>query len=136
MLNINITTIPQRCMDYDTLGDYKGHMRRRFIEIAELNDPRWEFLIGYHEMIEQQLALALGISEESIMVWDKEHPDADDPGSLPDCPYGTIHLFAERHEKELCEACGWSWEEYNAALDRHIDKSWPKDPYIKTGGLA
>lgn len=124
MLNITIATIPQKEQDYDTLGDYKGHARRRFIEVSELGDWRWEFLIALHELCEQNMQIALDISEESIVSWDKNHPESDDPGSIPGCPYQDIHLMSESIEKMVCEKSGWSWEEYNKALDEHIRKHW------------
>jgi hypothetical protein len=136
MLNISITTVPQNQMDYATVGDYKGHKRRRFIEVAELKDWRWEFLIGYHELIEQNLQISLGISEESIVAWDLAHPDSDDPGNLPGCPYGDIHKFAEHAEKDMCIKCGWSWEEYCNTLDRHNLHAWQEDNWIKTSNLS
>ena len=136
MLHISIDTIPQKQHEYATYGNYKGHIRRRFIEVSELNDWRWEFLIALHELIEQNIALALGLSEAEILAWDLAHLESDDPGSLDGCPYKFMHLYAERAEKDMCRMCNWDYEEYCKALDKHSDKEWPKDDFIKTGNLA
>jgi hypothetical protein len=128
-LIIEVKTIPQKDHRYPTLGDYVGHERLRFIQVSEMGNAKYEFLIALHEMIEQSLCLERGIPEQSITDFDiafedKRLPDDDsEPGDDPLAPYYAEHQFATKIEKMMCEELGLDWNAYGRFLNEYITKN-------------
>lgn len=119
-LTIEIKTQPHKDHRYETLGDYVGHERLRFIQVSELGNSDYEFLIAIHELVEQALQIKRGISEESITKFDTEFTGDGEPGDSPDAPYYKEHQFATKIERLLCKELGLDWEEYGRFLDRFL----------------
>ena len=84
----------------DNIGDYFTTIGNiDVILVKDQGDPNINKLIFLHEFIEQWLTSARNISEPEIDKWDREHLDADEPGSLKGAPYRREHLFAEYIEE-------------------------------------
>ena len=128
-LIIEIKTQPQKDHRYPTLGDYVGHERLRFIQVSEMGNAKYEFLVAYHELTEQAYCLEHGIPEESITAWDVEYEknrkpgDDSEPGAQLDCPYYEAHQFASKMEKIMCEALRLDWNTYDRFLNEYISKN-------------
>ena len=123
-LTIEIKTIPHIHHRYNTLGDYFGHDRARFIAITEMGNPWAEFLVAYHELTEQALCLKRGISEEAITAFDIDFENkrlsgsvTGEPGDCRDAPYYREHQEATMAEKKMCNNLGMDWDAYCAFLE-------------------
>ena len=115
---IHIATIPHGEQRYETVGDYwidaAGTLQ---IKVSALGDWRAERLVAIHELIEQTLTQAAGITNEAIDAFDMGHPDLSDPGADPRAPYHRQHTIATGIEMLLCAELGLSWAEYDATVE-------------------
>ena len=104
-----IDTVEQQEHRYNTLGDWYGTI----ITVTELANPKYIDLIAIHELVEMVLCRHAGITPDMVDEWDmKLHPDAPDPGTIPDCPYGQQHAVATMVEQMVCGALGLDWTTY------------------------
>lgn len=123
MLNIHISTIPDTEQRYDTVGDYQSKKDgSQLVTVSDMSDPRYEFLIALHEIVESYLCKQRGITDEAIDAFDMEFEAkrADDdltsePGNQEDAPYHKEHVFATKIERLMADELGVSWEEYAKA---------------------
>jgi len=124
-MNTLIHSIPHKYQRYNTLGDYQkvdyadgaGTLQGAgvLITVSQLGDWRYEFLIALHEFIEEALTRHRGIAEPDIMAFDLAHPDADDPGMLPEAPYHREHVTATAIEMLIAQELGVDWTAYGKA---------------------
>lgn len=114
---VHIEVIPHHTQRYPTAGDYWENREALQIRVSQLGDPLMERLVAIHELIEWTLCEAKGILEKDIRAFDEAHPDADDPGSLPDAPYRFQHKFAEAVERTIAEELGVDWDEYSRRVE-------------------
>ena len=130
-LIIEIKTQAHEMHRYPTLGDYIGHDRLRLIQVSEMGNPHYEFLVAYHELVEQALCLSRGVSEEAITAFDIEFEKlrergevgaTDEPGNDPTAPYYQEHQEATRAEKAMCESLGLSWDAYERFLEDFLER--------------
>jgi len=115
--------IPHKEQAYDTIGDYRETDGGWTFSVSEMNAD-YEFMVIVHEMIEWYLTQKRGLSEEDIAAFDKkfkeeqergEHPDIDEPGDAPDCPYKNEHFFAANIERMIADKLGTDWTAYDRA---------------------
>lgn len=131
MLKINIETIPHDEHRYPLIGDYWDDPDgSRQLRISEMGDPRFEFLVAMHELIEQELCRLRGIAEPDVAAFDIRfeeererglHGPEDEPGDAPDAPYRLEHAFACKLEQIIGDEMGIDWPAYEAAL-RKLDE--------------
>ena len=122
-MKIVIKAIPHDKQRYDTVGDYwvDGDGTRQ-IRVSQMVDPRYELLVALHELIEQELCLQRGISEEEITAFDKAFEaarnewDNEEPGDNEKAPYRKEHFFATSIERLLAAEFGVDWAEYDDAV--------------------
>lgn len=116
--------IPHKEQAYDTIGDYHEDKDGSWIFSVSRMNVDYEFMVIIHEMIEWYLTQKKGLNEEKIAAFDKkfkeeqargEHPNIDEPGNAPDCPYRQEHSFATNIEKMLADELGQDWDEYDRA---------------------
>lgn len=120
-LIMEIKTVPHKHQRYDTLGDWVGHERIRFYSISEMGNPKYEFLVALHEMIEHAACIEAGISGDDVDRFDFMY-EGDDPGNDPKAPYHKQHTFAEKIEREVCEFLGLDWNAYGRFLNEYMAK--------------
>lgn len=117
-MRIVIETIPHSTQRYNTVGDYwrdpDGALQ---IRISDLGNARAETLIAIHELVEQTLTEAAGITNQQIDEFDMGHPELDDPGGSEHAPYHHQHQLSTSVEMMLCAWLGWSWEGYSRLVD-------------------
>lgn len=116
---IVVNAIPMGDLRYPTAGDwyYDLHSGVHRIQVCELGDWRYEFLVALHELVEMALCRHHGVSQKEVDDWDLAHPDADEPGELPDCPYFEMHAFATLIERMMAWALAVKWADYEAAVN-------------------
>lgn len=117
-MRIVIETIPHSTQRYPTVGDYwrdaDGTLQ---IRVSDLGNARAETLVAIHELVEQTLTEAAGISNEVIDRFDMGNTHLDDPGASEFAPYHHQHTLATAFEMTLCAWLGWSWEGYCRQVD-------------------
>ncbi len=113
--------IPHKEQDYDTIGDYKETNEGWLFTISRMKADN-EFLVFVHELVEWYLVQKKGISNQDIVSFDKQfkkeqseglHPEIDEPGDSPDCPYKEEHFFAANIERILADKLGIDWKEHD-----------------------
>jgi len=126
MLDISIRTIPdaeQRC---DLVGDWFKNGESLKIIVSELDDPKLEWLIAVHELIEACLCDFNPVPEPEVFEfdkqWEREFKEGkiplgiNEPGDDPRNPYRREHLFATGIEKLLASFLGIDWVAYEKVL--------------------
>lgn len=90
---------------------------------SKLSDPRREFLIQAHELVEVKLCEQAGVTQEQVDKFDKEFEakrepgNEDEPGDEPDAPYKTQHGIATGVERILAATLGVDWKDYEKELE-------------------
>jgi len=129
MYNAEIKTIPHRDQRYDTCGDWWKEAAWVKIRVSSMGNPDYEFLVAIHELVERQLCVKMGISEQTVDAWDTAHEDEEEPGAMEKCPYREAHLRAEAIERVLANDLGVDWEHYSKTVQATVEKTpLPKDP--------
>ncbi len=114
-----IQTIPHTLQRYPTSGDWIERVPG-YLEIftSAMGDWRYEFLVGFHELIEATLCRIAGVTSGQVDDFDMKHERSDvDIGSLPEAPYHFQHMAALKLEEEMAELMGVDWKRYESALD-------------------
>lgn len=124
MLNIVIKTIPHSDQRYDTIGDWIWDVSRKklTIHVSNMDNWKYELLVGFHELCEVMLCEARGISQEAVDAFDfnyelnRKKDDDTEPGDNKDAPYKKEHFFATSLERLLCAELGVDWNEYDEKI--------------------
>lgn len=117
---ITIKIIPHSEQRYDTCGDWwiseEGNWH---IAISELGDPRYNFLVALHELVEMALCCERGITPEIVDRFDIGYDGKylDDPGIDPKAPYHREHMSATVVERDIARKLHVGWEQYNKTID-------------------
>lgn len=122
-MKINMVTIPHKDHRYETVGDWEilpdGSIN---IEVSDMGNEDYAFLVAIHESIEVWLCRKRGISEESVNAFDVEYEskrksgDESEPGDSPLAPYRKEHFFATSIERLICAELGVDWDEYSKTV--------------------
>jgi hypothetical protein len=129
MLNIEIKTIPDDAQRYNTVGDYWKSGGKDELRVSDMGNWKYEMLIAVHELVEEALCRARGISDEAITKFDegyeknRKHGVIDEPGASQLAPYHEEHTFANKIERELADELGVDWDEYMRLTTRLDDAS-------------
>jgi aminoglycoside phosphotransferase (APT) family kinase protein len=129
MLNVRIKTIPHRCQEYDTVGNYWRDVSDcgapvLEIRVSRMRDRRYEFLVALHEMIEAFMCERRGLPFGAITRFDIEYErnrrkgEGVEPGASRDAPYRREHRFAERIERIVAGELRVDWRKYGSAVAR------------------
>ena len=116
--DITSTTIPHDTQLYDTAGNYgengRGHW---WLEISQMKDWRYEFLVMMHELTEMALTKQANVEWKQIDLFDTTiGKDSDDPGTMPEAPYHVQHMQAMVIEKKLAKMLGVNWKKYDESF--------------------
>ncbi len=118
MIDITITTIPQDQQRYFTAGDYFTDQPLHVtIRVSDVGNPRYEFLIALHEIIEMFLCHDRGIGEDMVDKFDFAFEGEGEPGDDLDAPYFKEHQFATIIERLMAHELGVDWQTYNKRLE-------------------
>lgn len=122
---ILIRVIPHQEHRYSTTGDYyEVEGGKWVIEVSEIGDARYEFLVALHELVEWFLLWLRGVKEEEVRAFDewweeeakKGNVQCEEPGNDPRAPYYFEHIFATLVEKMVALQLGVDWGEYKVRL--------------------
>lgn len=118
----------------DWFWDADGNLQ---VRVSPMSDWRREVLLGFHEAIEAVCCRYLGVSQQSVDIFDQQfdaaHPDEPDlnAGDDPLAPYDRAHTLATCCERALAFALNVQWGDY----DRELGESYPgpskKLPLVK-----
>lgn len=131
MLDINIKTIPDDAQRYNTVGDYWNKNGRDNVRVSDMHNWKYEVLVAVHELVEESLCRARGVSDDAITAFDRQYEEGrkygvpDEPGDDPRAPYHREHQFATKIEKQLAKELGVDWEKYDGAIVK-LDDETPK----------
>jgi hypothetical protein len=129
-VQIDISVIPHDQQRYDSTGDWYWTQNILRVRVSKLSDPRWEFCLGLHEMIEAMLCHFMGISQEDVDAFDMPYESAhqrncvcypcgcprqrlSDPGSDKHAPYAFQHKIADAAERVVAAVLGIHWASYD-----------------------
>ena len=123
-MNISIKIVPHEEQKYRTVGNWffveNGDLQ---IEVSKLSDWRYEMLVAVHELYETILCEQDGVTQQAVDEFDKAFEanrapgDESEPGDDPRAPYRRQHFRATNIERQLADALGVNWEEYETELN-------------------
>lgn len=123
-MKIRMQTIPHDKQRYETVGDWQiGEDGSISIDVSNMGNEDYAFLVALHEAIEVWLCRKRGITQDSVDSYDieyeKNRPEGDfsEPGDSPLAPYKREHQFATQIERQLAEELGVNWDEYNTTVE-------------------
>lgn len=124
-MKITIETIPHNEQRYPTVGDWQiatnGDIN---IKVSQMSDPRYEQLVGLHELVEVLLCVERGISATDVDHFDKnfelhrQSGDESEPGDHKDSPYREEHFFATNVEALMSVELGVNFQDYEAEINK------------------
>ena len=124
MKDIIIQSIPHESQPYSTIGNwFRDEDGKLIIQVSNMGNDTYEFLVGLHELIEVMLCEHDGISESSVsrfdvMVESRRKPgDTSEPGDEPTAPYAEQHCFATGIERLMASRLGVKWRIYDLAVE-------------------
>lgn len=119
-MKIYINVIPHRSQRYDTVGDWIwGESGNLTINVSDMDNKKYEFLVAFHELIEVMLCKERGITQEEVDSFDIEYEknrkngDFSEPGDSKLAPYYNEHQFATCLERLMALELGVDWKEYD-----------------------
>lgn len=127
-MKIRIQTIQHYLQRYNTVGDwYKGkHDGSLNIEVSQMDNWRYEALIGIHELVEALLCIHEDITQEMVdafdIAYDVTQGDGE-PGDDPAAPYHRQHCIATGVERVLAPLFGVKWSDYERAIET-VSGTW------------
>lgn len=122
-MKIIIETIPHREQRYPTVGDWFQRGNVLHIRVSKMSDPRYEFLVALHELVEVYLCRHDGVTEKSVDRFDRtferrrKKGNTDEPGDDPRAPYRRQHCVATGIERIAAALLGVSWKIYDAEVN-------------------
>jgi hypothetical protein len=124
-MKIHLETVPHEKQRYPTVGDYwEDQDGVEQVRVSEMDDWRYEILVGIHELIELALARHRGIPENQISDFDIAFEASKEKGSVsgeagdhPLAPYRREHFFATSMERLLATELDVDWFEYERYVD-------------------
>lgn len=128
-MKINIEDLNLRYMRFGMLGDYFDEDGARQIRVAKFEHEVFSRLIAIHELVEDTIRMALGISDKTV---DDYCQSQMDKGIFPDSdtdknsPIYNIHTFTNMIERMVCEKCGIDWVCY----DNFVTKKWEENQKV------
>jgi hypothetical protein len=125
---IFITTIPHKDHRYDTVGDYYFQGDELQLEVSDMENEDYEFLVAYHELLEWKLIRHAKIPIAKIDAFDMAYEKArkkrtkapcgckptkySEPGNDIHAPYHKQHMQAAGIEYVISDMLGVNWKEY------------------------
>ncbi len=122
MKKIDIQAIPHSSQRYETAGDYYETKDGLKIRVSLMDDPRYEFLIALHELVEAKLCEHRGVQIADIDAFDfafeagRMPGDTTEPGDDVNAPYFKEHQVATIIERLVAGELGVNWERYSQAV--------------------
>lgn len=137
-MRMHIETIPHKAQTYDTVGNWQIVNNDIYIQVSEMDNEDYSFLVGIHEAIEVWLCKKRNITTYQVDIFDKEFEVARksasklatefifrdrmveinaEPGDQKDSPYYREHQFARNIECMVAYELGIDLDDYEKAVD-------------------
>jgi hypothetical protein len=124
---ISVKNIPHSDQEYPTVGNWhlRGVGEDRtdiFVEVSQMNNEDYEFLVSIHEQIEAYACYKSGITEQEVTAFDEAYEqgraegDTSEAGDSTSAPYKDAHFLATTIERILAQALGVDWNEYEKVV--------------------
>ena len=123
-VRISIRTIPHDNQRYPTVGDWiwdkNGDL---IINVSDMGNKKYEFLVAFHELIEVMLCKERGITQAEVDDFDiayearRNFDDTSEPGDSLKAPYYNEHQFATCLERLMALELGVNWGEYDEKVN-------------------
>ena len=123
-LRISIRTIDHNDQRYPTVGDWiwdkNGDL---IINVSDMGNKKYEFLVAFHELIEVMLCKERGITQAEVDDFDiayearRNFGDTSEPGDSLKAPYYNEHQFATCLERLMALELGVNWGEYDEKVN-------------------
>lgn len=124
-MNINIKTIPHNEQRYDTVGDWWWAENEDLeIRVSDMKNPKYEFLVALHELVEVMLCKDREITTEMVDAFDKafeanrKEGDFREAGDSLDAPYQKEHFFATCIERLVACELKVDWIKYDETVNK------------------
>lgn len=122
-MKILLQTIPHENQRYSTCGDwFYDNEGTLIINVSEVGNRNFEFLVALHELVEVQLCSNRGVTAEQVDEFDmqfeaaRKEGDESEPGDSPQAPYRREHFHATNIERLVAEQLGVDWAEYEKQI--------------------
>jgi hypothetical protein len=122
-MKIVIEVIPHSSQRYPTVGDwYRDQEDTLHIKVSNMNNSKYEFLVAFHELIEEALCHDREIQQDIVDEYDKKYEaarsenDTSEPGDSKLAPYRKEHFFATSLERLMAAELGVDWSDYDEAV--------------------
>lgn len=123
-MTISIKVIDHNTQRYNTVGDWQRDPKTGdiTIQVSKMSDPRFEILVGVHELIEVIMCRwdpHEPVGQRTVDEFDMGLPANIDrePGDIHDCPYQFQHGFATAVERMLAAAMRVRWADYETEVE-------------------
>jgi len=112
-MKIKIEVVPQKEIRFNDVGDYYyKHDGTLLIRVADTGNSIYTRIVLIHEIIEQLLTEAKGITIEEVDEFDRT-ADKELTSDSPQCPHSKEHSLATAVERILCAYLGIPWQTYD-----------------------
>ena len=122
-MKIVIEVISHSSQRYPTVGDwYRDKEDTLHIKVSNMNNWKYEFLVAFHELIEESLCRDREILQDIVDEYDikfeasRKENDISEPGDSKLSPYYNEHQFATKLERELAKELGVDWDDYDKTV--------------------
>lgn len=125
-MEAKIKTIPHSEMPYPTAGNWRVDDGLIEVEVADMKNEDYHFLVIVHELIEAYLCKRAGITQESVDAFDIEFEkqrsksltlSTAEPGDNRFAPYERQHNIASGIERILMAELGVKIQDYESAIN-------------------
>ena len=116
-LEIWVKSIPAKNMRYATVRDWYDSIAGTQIRVSDMGDWKKEACVAVHEIVEQLVCRADGVTAEDVDEYDRAHSESGDEPDIPGSPYRRAHWVAYLVEMQLAAALGLDWTAYGETLD-------------------
>lgn len=126
MTTIYLEIISKDKQRYDTVGDWYWSEAVLRIVSARFSDPRYEYLVHLHELVEALLCSWAGVSQAKVDTFDREYEanrpfgNKDEPGDDPKAPYHHQHVIASVVERLAAVMLKVDWNAYA----KEVEELW------------
>lgn len=116
MTEIVIRVIEHDKQRYATIGDWWFEDGSLQVRVSYMNNWRYESLVALHEVVEALLCKRAGVTTSDVDAFDMAHPELEDPGDDPRCPYRKQHLSATAFEQLMATLLDVDWQQYESII--------------------
>jgi hypothetical protein len=122
-LEVWIKSIPAKNQRYATCGDWYESIAGTQVRVSDLGDWKKEACVAVHELVEQLVCRADGVTADDVDEYDRAHSETGDEPDIPGSPYRRAHWIAYLVEMQLAAALGLDWTQYGETLDTAYEEA-------------